>query len=413
MTKLFTSLTSLLIPIASFGQFEMDTTAYNSSNSCLQLDFSDQIEVDSNDVVYLNSGNSVIAFDGATCTVYDTSTVAGFDYSTVDEMVMQKNNKLWITHFWAFGRPNFASFDGVTWKFDFLNYPTNVRNIALDKQDNLWFTGSPQDVWQESIVKRINDSTWSHFAMPDSFSYPEDMCFDLNNDLWILEGNQQGTELAKFSFSDSSWTLWDKGSHIQLDSADYETIHILHDGKALLASGSGTYPALLFDGSTFELFEDVSGFTAHVVTDVEIVNSTTWISCFNGSGMIRYKDGSFEKMYVNDSPIFSFGGVEIDSEGNLWSVGFSDLYKIHELSGSSAVTENSSEKTSLFPNPASEQLNLSNVSSGSFFQIFDLSGKLLQSGAYNGNAVSISNLSAGSYVLKVLGENEALHFIKQ
>ena len=87
--------------------------------------------------------------------------------------------------------------------------------------------------------------------------------------------------------------------------------------------------------------------------------------------------------------------------------------------GPDNVTENTILSTSVYPNPASEVLNitLSNASSKTIFEIVDLSGAIAQRGTLNTltNSVDIKGLSAGAYALRVIdGDSTSITtFIKK
>ena len=83
------------------------------------------------------------------------------------------------------------------------------------------------------------------------------------------------------------------------------------------------------------------------------------------------------------------------------------------------VIENNILSTSVYPNPASEVLNitLNNASSKTIFEIVDLSGAIAQRGTLNTliNSVDIKGLSAGAYALRVIdGDSTSITtFIKK
>lgn len=66
-----------------------------------------------------------------------------------------------------------------------------------------------------------------------------------------------------------------------------------------------------------------------------------------------------------------------------------------------SVNENSKQTMSIFPNPATNQINL-NIPMRASFQIIDLTGKVITTENYSGN-IDVSNLSSGVYFIKVSG----------
>ncbi len=81
------------------------------------------------------------------------------------------------------------------------------------------------------------------------------------------------------------------------------------------------------------------------------------------------------------------------------------------------VMENNKPAFAIFPNPINDNLNISWNSSKAMAQLFDITGKevsslILQNGIQQ---MSVSDLSAGSYVLRIIDENKVYtqHLIKK
>ena len=95
---------------------------------------------------------------------------------------------------------------------------------------------------------------------------------------------------------------------------------------------------------------------------------------------------------------------------------------VHVIDGvlSLPVGINESEEVvaSIFPNPTVDQLTISltNVSENTTFQIIDFTGKVVEQGSMNSmvKTIDTSNLAAGNYVVRVLGNttNSSINFIK-
>jgi uncharacterized surface protein with fasciclin (FAS1) repeats len=95
---------------------------------------------------------------------------------------------------------------------------------------------------------------------------------------------------------------------------------------------------------------------------------------------------------------------------------------VHVIDGvlSLPVGINESEEVvaSIFPNPTVDQLTISltNVTENTTFQIIDFTGKVVEQGSMNSmiKTIDTSNLAAGNYVVRVLGNttNSSINFIK-
>ena len=75
-----------------------------------------------------------------------------------------------------------------------------------------------------------------------------------------------------------------------------------------------------------------------------------------------------------------------------------------------ATIQNAKGNLSLSPNPAFDRVNL-NISQNGKYNIFDATGKNIESGTLQGTQLNVNHLQSGIYFLKV--NNETLRFVKQ
>jgi 2-keto-3-deoxy-6-phosphogluconate aldolase len=70
---------------------------------------------------------------------------------------------------------------------------------------------------------------------------------------------------------------------------------------------------------------------------------------------------------------------------------------------------------SIYPNPVSNILNISNISSNALISIYNLNGQMVLSKTINGNSLSISQLPAGMYTLRITESDKCktLKFVKK
>lgn len=102
--------------------------------------------------------------------------------------------------------------------------------------------------------------------------------------------------------------------------------------------------------------------------------------------------------------------------GNLTPCGTSTYGQVEDYSvniGSLAIVDVKKNNTSVYPNPASDVINISNVSSKTKFEIYNVGGQLVNQGTTDGK-VNVSKLTKGVYILTVEsnGEKSQTKFIK-
>ena len=95
---------------------------------------------------------------------------------------------------------------------------------------------------------------------------------------------------------------------------------------------------------------------------------------------------------------------------------FSTSAPCYEYNNSAASNTELSIKSldvSIYPNPATSTLSISNINTNFDYQIIDLQGKLLKQGA-NTKQIEIENLPAGTYMIGISTDNEVkqLRFVK-
>lgn len=85
-----------------------------------------------------------------------------------------------------------------------------------------------------------------------------------------------------------------------------------------------------------------------------------------------------------------------------------DLLQLPTIQISSIDETLNQSKFEIFPNPSSDIITVSNISKASYFNITDISGKVLQQGMINvGQSIDISTLSPGTYYL-IINEDDSM-----
>ncbi|MPT35786.1 MAG: T9SS type A sorting domain-containing protein, partial [Flavobacterium sp.] len=99
---------------------------------------------------------------------------------------------------------------------------------------------------------------------------------------------------------------------------------------------------------------------------------------------------------------FSYGEVE-DYTVNITT-------SAREISRTTTVAD-----ITLYPNPANDILNLTNVSEKATFRIFNLLGQEVLNGSIRNNSIAISTIATGNYILEIQDNDtvSSKRFIKQ
>lgn len=220
------------------------------------------------------------------------------------------------------------------------------------------------------------------------------------------------------------------------------SIAIQTDGKILVGGDFTTYNGLSqnklirlnTDGTKDESFNIGSGFNGNV-RGITIQNDgkilvTGSFNTFNGLtqvSLIRLNQNGTKDNTFNIGSGFNDGAktILIQNDGKLLVGGtFTkyqgfDSYRFVRLKGNSTLstTNFSKSKISIYPNPVSDILNftLSETNTATAYEIYNLLGAKVSYGSLSSNAINVSNLAKGVYMVKIITENGVLteKFIKE
>lgn len=206
---------------------------------------------------------------------------------------------------------------------------------------------------------------------------------DTNNAAVVAIGNSIPVTDANFTFE------------LQLDSYGSEVSWDLKNSAgSTLYSGGGyqdsSAPALITQ--TWNLpINDCYTFT---------INDSYGDGIYQGGGYYKIKN--------------STGALAVAGQDYTFSQ--QKLFKVVQTS-SLLGTNEIKEKASfvIYPNPASDFLNITKVSDKAKFEIYNAVGQLVKAGNIENNQVRVSELSKGTYIIKVKDDNitETIKFIKE
>ena len=82
-----------------------------------------------------------------------------------------------------------------------------------------------------------------------------------------------------------------------------------------------------------------------------------------------------------------------------------------KLTVTAIKTQTANEVFYLYPNPTQELINISGISMGSKFVIYDISGKVVSNGILQTNSINLSSLNAGIYIVEM--KSQKIRVIKE
>jgi len=186
--------------------------------------------------------------------------------------------------------------------------------------------------------------------------------------------------------------------------------------RAYLTSPGGPYPAAtsawidfnrngVFETSERILTSPVANGSPNPVT----VSFTVPANAVQGLGL-RMRVGM---LYSNTA-----GAAIIDGCGNYPNVlGEFEDYNVIISAGALSTNENITKNNDIkiFPNPATDVLNITKVSDKAKYEIYNAVGQLVKAGEIKGNQVRVSELVKGTYIISIKDKeiSENLKFIKK
>jgi hypothetical protein len=286
-----------------------------------------------------------------------------------------------------------AKYDGTTWSnFPIMYYPDPIIGDVEWYQGELYVSGLLDDpgLGLRNFGK-FNGTSWQDVGggFPNPASQTRPMVV-YNNKLVVGGGmhTSQG----------------DVGNMIQQwDGTSWTPLGNGFDGPGL----GGTYVLKIING---ELWAGGMFYRGSTITNIAKWNGSTW----NGMGLNM---SSVYQVYDIEQI-----GNEVFVVGNFPTVnGDSTLGKVFKITIPVGLNEQSKSNITIAPNPATDEIELSNlqIEKESFINILDVSGRFisstqLQPTSSNKYKLNISNLTQGCYLIEVYSSGKVLRqkFVK-
>lgn len=147
------------------------------------------IKYNSNETIVYNSKNSIIQ-----------------DSSVIYNIAIDRENNVWI------GSEDLIKYDGTAFtRYNSSNTPMpvdNVRSVAIDSEDNIWFISSR---YREGGIVKYDGKNWTVYT-PDNSDLPANLvhsiAIDKNDNVWLALADKVG-ETSLVKISGQKWTIYD------------------------------------------------------------------------------------------------------------------------------------------------------------------------------------------------------------
>lgn len=250
-----------------------------------------------------------------------------------------------------------------------MSYPQNFYySAALGKTFFSANGGNGAEPWMTdgtetgtSIVKDINTFNATAGSGPSNFAeYKGKVYFSASNglengaELWVTDGTEPGTKMLKDIIPGTTGSFPEK--------------MMVHKNKL--------YFLLTNTGNVRQLWE----------SDGTESGTKLLSSVASASSLISYNDNLYMVGRVGSNDLI---GIE--------------LYKVNLSDDILSSLDVSNTKISIYPNPSKGEVNVTKIQSGSF-ELYDVAGKLVKTGAFSNNKIFTGNLT-GNYILKIRSQD--------
>lgn len=272
-------------------------------------------------------------------------------------------------------------------------YVYDGQSTTLLKTINPTSTGIPQNFYYSSALNKVI------FSASDNSTEP-----------WISDGTEAGTYKLKDLYSDSDFSSSSPNGFTQVgDKVVFAATNYSNGGIELYVT-DGT------EAGTKLLKDIYPGSTGSNPSKFTFLNGKVYFFANGGSNdaQLWETDGTAEgtKLTLSLNPgstNFTIG--EMVAKDNVLMVSLKmgvspgqELYKIDPVAVSLSVDPTSSKKTNLYPNPTHGEVFISNFAKGNF-ELYDLTGKLVQTGKIGSDSKASLKAQPGIYQLRTTVEN--------
>jgi len=186
-----------------------------------------------------------------------------------------------------------------------LNPSTQILNITVNKDSDLWFSTRSQGLFSFSKDKLINISKKNGLET----NFITALLCDHQNNIWI---GTSGQGLLQYSASPFV-------SYSNIEGLNYgNNFSLLKDFQGRLWAGSSSSGCFVYDGKQVKNYTTKNGLTSNKVRAItQDSNQNIWIGTSNG--LVKYNNDTFTSVTTKDGLINNFiNALLYDSQNRLW-----------------------------------------------------------------------------------------------
>jgi len=393
----------LVLGLISFVKAQFIQTHYYTGNAALVSDYTaGGVAVDTNNNKWFGTDMGVEKFDGTTWSSFSTSD--GLPSDIITCVAVDKNNNIWI----GTDGDGVAKYNGTNWTVytatDGL-CDNGIHYIAGDINGDVWFASAG------SGVSKLSGTTWTTYTtgLPldgTAIAAINYITVDAAGNKWF------GTSKGISKYNGSTFTTIDQSTVDSLPDNVIYSIAIDAANNKWVGTQYGL-TKLNSSNSWVANYRKSNGLYNNFVRDITIdLQGKYWLGLYtdyNNDGGITRFDGtnwvSEQVDYPDSVSADQIFRLAVDKNNDVWVALDYGIIKIDHLSG---INENKEAATfSVFPNPASDYINVSYNGQGTmndqFIEIYNCFQKVKDiyiSDNSNKVSIPIKDLVNGLYFVK-------------